>query len=347
MMHDGYFFDGKTSKQHEVTLGYGHEHLTVRTEQARYYWQAEDVTLISNMHDGLPMRLGNAKFPEQRLEIHDANAWHRVRDTCPNLGRTQFHVPANLGVIAGGLVLSIFLVWGMFAAIPVVSETFAPFVPDSAKTALSDMVREELFAEHKICKNPEGVAALKAMKARMKVPAAISLNVINHEMTNAVTLPDDSITFFEGLLQKAESPEEVAGVLAHELGHVEHQHVAKNLVRAFGTQFMFALMTGGTSSAVDGRVVLNVLMQNGFQRDAEHEADDFAVHYLQAQAINPDGYLKFFERAKDTPKALAYISTHPAHDKRIERISSQLDNYEETPVLNKDEWKALQNICNK
>ena len=345
MSVEGYFFDGKTSRQHEVIFGYAHQQLIIKTEHARYYWQEEDVELLSNIYDGLPIRLGNKQFSDQRLEVHDALAWQRIQDAYPRLEYTRFHVPANIKTVMAALAISALLVWVVYASIPAVSTALAPLVPQSAKTALSDMVREELLKDSATCKNAEGAAALRTIKARLNIPNTISLQVVDHKMANAFTLPDDSITIFNGLLQQATSADEVAGVIAHELGHVEHQHNAKNIVRALGTNFLFALMTGGTSSAVDGKTLLNYLMQTGFQRDMEHEADDFAVRKMQQTHVDLEGYLDFFERSHDTAGTLGYLSTHPSNKKRLERILQQLDHYQKQPILHDDAWNALRHIC--
>ena len=133
-----------------------------------------------------------------------------------------------------------------------------------------------------------------------------------------------------GLILKADSPEEVLGVMAHELAHVEEQHSMRNLVEMVG---LYALVSTffGDVSGVAAILVNNApfLLSMKFSRDHEHEADTVGFEYLMRANIDPRGLVSFFEKIKkeseesnlpDMDDALNVLSTHPATDKRIKSL---------------------------
>lgn len=200
----------------------------------------------------------------------------------------------------------------------------------------------------RICHTPEGDAALakllgKVDPAKEKVRAGIA----NMDMVNAIALPGGQVLLFDGLVQQAESPEELAGVLAHEVGHVRERHVMTALLRQFG---LSVLLAGADSGLTNGAVGLASM---GYSRDAEREADDYARARMAQSDISPLGAASFFERmAKEhggednSPALLGWIASHPSSNERAKAYrDAAAGRTAYPPAITDDEFEALKTMC--
>lgn len=149
---------------------------------------------------------------------------------------------------------------------------------------------------------------------------------------------------FEELLTQADSPDEVAGILAHEISHIEERHVTQALLRELGAGIFIAAFGGTTGANV------NTLMSASYSRGSEREADSGAIAALKRAGISPVPTASFFERiARQEGKigeSLSYISTHPVSRERQRAFLASADERRTyRPSLSRDEWEALVDIC--
>jgi beta-barrel assembly-enhancing protease len=150
--------------------------------------------------------------------------------------------------------------------------------------------------------------------------------VADDKLVNAFATPGGHIYITTGLLAAADDESEVAGVLAHEAGHISGRHSARMLVEMFGLQTIGALALGknpGLLASLAANVTANgLLLANS--RDAEHEADTYGVKYASKAGYDPRGIVRFFKKLKakqgKTPQLLVWLSTHPATNDRIEHV---------------------------
>jgi predicted Zn-dependent protease len=152
---------------------------------------------------------------------------------------------------------------------------------------------------------------------------------------------------FKKLLTDANSPDEVAGVLAHEMGHAISRHPTQAVARSMGLSLVFNVLMGGLGSGAAGAAG-EALVSSAYSRDAERDADSIALDILSGAQISPKGFADFFDRmAKgegSTTRALSFISTHPPSD---ERAKAALDatTANTHPALSPRNWAALKSIC--
>src|SRR5690606_38234224 len=116
------------------------------------------------------------------------------------------------------------------------------------------------------------------------------------------------------LLDKAESPDEVAGVVAHEAGHVVHRHGMQALVRHFALSMVITVFTGSDWGFVSNAAQL--LVEFAYSRDAESEADATGVAMLERAGLRANGLEAFFARLQkeeggDEESLMRYLATHP------------------------------------
>jgi predicted Zn-dependent protease len=123
------------------------------------------------------------------------------------------------------------------------------------------------------------------------------------------------------------SEEQLAGILAHEIGHVELGHCRKALIRKNRTKALQLFLSLANRSPGTTALIVEHLAKLGISREAELEADDFAVDLLLKTRYSPSGLMEFLERAKEMnriPEWLTFLSTHPGTEERIERLGRKL-----------------------
>lgn len=145
--------------------------------------------------------------------------------------------------------------------------------------------------------------------------------IVKNDQPNAFTLPGGNIVIFTGLINEADSPEEIAGVIAHEMGHAENRHVIDRLIKQFGLTVIAALVLGDNGTIL-GQVLQHAL-STSFDREQEREADDFALRTMVKAKISPTYLADFFEKidkySQGLDKTLEFMSTHPDNEERIEK----------------------------
>ncbi|WP_425228429.1 M48 family metallopeptidase [Sphingomonas sp.] len=218
----------------------------------------------------------------------------------------------------------------------------ARLVPDSVEQRLGDLMVGDFGRRG--CSRPEGAAALGALVQRLDADPRVEVHVVRLSMVNAVTLPGGRIVVFDGLLQAARSPDEVAGVIGHELGHFRHHDVTEALIRQLG----LSVLLGGMEGHVGGYT--NTLLATAYSRQAEANADVYAMDLLRRAQVSPAATAEFFRRlgkgSGGTERMLAYLNTHPVSADRAQQFTASADPHiAYRPALDADQWAALRNIC--
>jgi Zn-dependent protease with chaperone function len=143
---------------------------------------------------------------------------------------------------------------------------------------------------------------------------------------NAFALPSGSVVMTDELVALAEHDDELAAVLAHEVGHVVHRHGLRSAIHSSLLALAILLVTGDLSSTSGFVASLPALLaEQHYSRGFEREADDHALAYLTANGIDPARFadlLVRLERAGGDSPAIAFLSSHPPTRARVERLRS-------------------------
>ena len=165
--------------------------------------------------------------------------------------------------------------------------------------------------------------------------------LFRNEMINAFTLPGGFILISTGLIGFCEAPEELAAVMAHEMGHVEKKHVIIRLAKELGTE----LLTSGDTYVL--REVTGILTSTSFDRIQEEEADRFASALLEKSDMEPRILATIFRRLKDEAgndlvQKFEIVSTHPNFNARIRDALSYkpAEDFEEKSI--EVDWEMVQ-----
>jgi len=151
--------------------------------------------------------------------------------------------------------------------------------------------------------------------------------VVKSSDINALALPGGTIVIFSGLLEKAESDNEIAFVLAHELGHFHNRDHLNRFGRMIIMMFLSAIVTGNESSATDFIVNSSLTIEMKLSQEQEKAADMFAVTLLMKTFGEASGALKFMQKIADrnSPGKLPhYFASHPHPEIRVKNIEKTI-----------------------
>tara|TARA_B100000809_G_scaffold130872_2_gene128669 strand:+ start:2018 stop:3244 length:1227 start_codon:yes stop_codon:yes gene_type:complete len=203
-------------------------------------------------------------------------------------------------------------------------------VPPEWEQKLGDTAFAQISLGNKFIDDEETVKALDAMTAALLavIPDKrypFKFHIQEDAALNAFAIPGGNVVLHTGLLLAAESPEEVLGVVAHEIAHVTEQHSVRQMIATAGlfviVQAVFGDVSGLVAIAADsGRF----LMSQKFSRDHERDADNVGWQYMLAAQIDPVGMIRIFQRLENEQKTLQkiqetidFLNTHPATADRI------------------------------
>ena len=216
-------------------------------------------------------------------------------------------------------------------------------------------VAKEIERELKLYKDPLVTAYINGLGQKLaghslRPDVKYHFKVVDTDDVNAFAVPGGWLYVNRGLITTAENESELAGVLSHEIGHVERKHGARALSRQIGIAVVVDAILGGKDASMKRRVIGQVFafssgtLQLKYGRDAEREADRFAVEATYAAGINPEGMATFFEKLmamrKKEPGMLANLfSTHPPSRERVTNVRSQIHGLTPKPGLTLDSLK--------
>ncbi|MEE9388050.1 MAG: M48 family metallopeptidase [Paracoccaceae bacterium] len=326
------------------------------------YWRLDDIRVVPDQAANDTIILAYKGDRVSRLSISDEETRRIITARCPNLHkRPTVENRGRLAVWSFGAVASVALI--IFGLVPLLADQLAEYLPPKGEQALGDATFEQIRAALSetdlfpvtICENPDGVAALDKMQARLSdqvdLPYPLTVHVLDHDLVNAFALPGGRVVLFRGLIDAADSPDEVAGVFAHEIGHVVNRDPARGALRSAGSVGVLGLLFGDFAGGTVVLFMLNRLIDATYSQEAEALADSFAHKTLSATNIAPSALADMFERLREEGDEeggiLAHFMAHPELGDRIKSARDADSQLTATirPSLSPDEWAALQNIC--
>ena len=352
----GKFYDGLSGASHEVMIGLSGSGLRITCTDNTFEksWSYNEIQVLEDASAPQPAKLTSTREPETRLLINPDTGWLRIRDKLPKSAFPSVSLPISwVSFIGyGGLALAVIL-FIVFSA-PAMLEYGAYLISTSAQESLGRYV----MSYKEVCTAPEGRAALDKMTERLAQTSTRDITyrvevIENDAMMNALAAPGGYLTLFSGIIKEADSPEEIAGVLAHEMAHIELRHPTRGLVRDLGLSVLIGMMTGGSDMAK----LAGDLSTLRYSRHDEEEADEKGQDILAQAHLDPASMSLFFERLLEEeelgeetsiPGWLSYLSTHPQTASRIENIKNRTVKASQVkPLLSAREWQDLKNICSE
>ena len=246
--------------------------------------------------------------------------------------------------IAAAVFLLALSVTGIIYLFKFYKETFTFFlasqIPVKWEKSLGQNVYKSLTAGKKMYDSEETLKLLEPITKPLTEAAKHSgyefkFHIMEDSRVNAFAIPGGNIVIHSELIMKAERPEEIAGVLAHELSHITEKHGLRQIINSVGLfvviQTLFGDFTGLLAIITQNS---GLLISSKFSRDYEREADAQGFKYLLTAKIHPSGMKEFFEKIQklesedktEGEDVLRFLSTHPGTEERIETMKEKLSH---------------------
>lgn len=234
--------------------------------------------------------------------------------------------------VALGFVLGLTVLFlGFVLALPRMLRGAVDAIPTDLDKTIGDAMIGTVAPDSALAHDPVLDDAVATIVARLEPHVShdgfvYRTRVLASSDVNAFALPGGQIVVCAGLIARAERPEVVAGVIAHEIAHVTERHAVRgmigNLGIALGLQVLFGQVDFLPSYAQDGALLAAM---RGFSRDEELEADTVGYRTLARAHVDPQAMVEVFRTlaripGTEMPGMLSWLSTHPEHDDRIRNL---------------------------
>jgi len=226
-------------------------------------------------------------------------------------------------------------------------------VPEAFERRLGEASEVQIRAifGDRACKDAAGQAAYAKLLKQLREAAGLNTDVqstvLATEIPNAFALPGGKVYLFSPLLAKAENPDELAGVLAHELGHLKHRDNMRGLIYNGGTSFLIGLLFGDVTGSSALIFASRSLVTASHSREAEENADTITIDVMHrlGRSPKPMGELLYRVTGKEGGRSLSILASHPLTEDRLQRMSGEDRPPSGPPLLTDQEWAALKAIC--
>jgi predicted Zn-dependent protease len=236
--------------------------------------------------------------------------------------------------LAAIAVVAAFAWWSVVDGLPRAAKLAASQVPPAVEAKLGEQTLR--FFESKLCKESSLDAARQdALQRRFATLASGLGDGYAYRMLardcptigpNAFALPGGTVVVTDALVKLAQNDDQVSAVLAHEIGHVHYRHGLRMALQAAGLAALAAALFGDALSITNlATTIPTVLLQTGYSRGFEIEADDYAFARLKEIGLSPKAFadmmllLEKSRGARSGDESKDYLSTHPATARRVER----------------------------
>lgn len=374
------WYDGKSAAEHEVTVfyrDYAQELRICASSQINdtaplAVWKTDSVRLLTGKLSGSSQPLTLSLRPDegQRLIFKEAQAASAASAWLEGAFARRRRKRLRRWLAGTALVWLLFA--GLYLSSPVVFSFAARVIPQSWEERLGKSTRESLISMLKrihaggtrgVCEQGTNSPDLHHLINRLAQGSPthgydFDLVVLDADFVNAFALPGGYMAVSASLIRHCQSPDELAGVIAHEMAHVTARHGTGALLRQFAWEAMLRMI--GVHDSTVGSIA-QVVMSSSFSRDDERAADMLGVERLVGAGVNPLGMADFFARldhggqdGQDGSGLSSYIASHPPLKERRENIRLKAAEYVKelgseaqpySPAMDAAAWDRLRALC--
>jgi Zn-dependent protease with chaperone function len=357
----GSYYDGHSLVPQHVTIAVDATGLRLQfADGTTTFWNYQELRQTQGRYSGEEVRLERGTGIGETLVIPSANILIAIHQQGGARAR-HFHHPGTRFKRTGWTLLaalaSIPMIYGIFTwGIPWLAKPITAAIPLSWEIQLGQFIQQEFTVGEQVCKDPKLIQAVESIMTTLtnpmdKLPYRFHVTVVDSPAINAMAAPGGYVIVFRGLLQDTGSPEELAGVLAHEIQHIVLRHTMHLIVRHVSMAFIIAALSGDASGMISYALQAAQTLQTlSYSREAEGQADEEGFRLLQQAKINPEGMLSFFAKlgkAQPGETIFPYFSTHPATQDRLAHLEDLMPRatrtYRTFPL--QAEWSEIKSSC--
>jgi predicted Zn-dependent protease len=263
-----------------------------------------------------------------------------------------------LGIATGALVS---VIVAYVVGVPLLASRIVPLVPPSWEAGLGETALEQINGfiapdgMVELCdSNPNSLANraidqfARDVLAGTGSPFTPDIKVVYSGIPNAFALPGGHSYYFSSLLAQTETPDEFAGVMAHELGHVLHRHGLEGLISSSATGLLVGFVLGDMTGLSVAGGLGAAMIDTRFSRDAERQADAFAGATAARLGFDPAALANLLERVAgddDAGRMLQIFSSHPLTTDRRAALEAMPKPPAGRQVFSDAEWQAIKAMC--
>lgn len=324
MSFKGRFFDGESPHEHEVTVQYSGSFLSVnylqngfRKEQS---FRISDLAVQRDSEEVI-LTYGPATL------IISKNHWKKIGPPHSHHWAI-FFVPAGIALTLGLMIFQ----WH-----DSLLRGLTELVPETLLANAEKEVKEEYGKKNCLSKEQEQIIE-SIFLLLGKNRDEFTIYLIPSPVKNAYAMPGKVIVFHDALLKDLNSLEAFTGILAHEVAHVEKDHLKRQIVKTLLTKWMIFAVFG------DGGAIVESVVSGKYNQMEEIEADEEAAKDLHRAKIDPLPVGKFFEKGKKEEDILTkyLVFSHPSYEERVRTFRRRGKDYE---PMRKEDWETLKKGC--
>lgn len=325
-------------------------------------WTADGCYLLHSRM--MELRIANQERPAgARLAVVGIENMKAALNVLPSLSQHQRMdgwKQARILTLATAALASVIVAY--VYGIPLLADRLVTFFPPEWEIKIGATAAAQVEASltggkgYVVCEvNPNSVANKAIARftdltfAGLNSPFRPTVTVVRSDTPNAFALPGGQTYYLSSLIQASRTPDEFAGVLAHELGHVYYRHGMQGLIATSTTGLLVGFILGDLTGLSVAGAVGSSLIDNRFSRQSEAEADDFAGKTASRLGFSPAGLVDLLDRvAKDDSfsKALALFSSHPLTEERRKALAAfDTQSAATQPAFSDEEWQAIRDMC--
>ena len=363
----GSLFDGRSSQKHLVDVELTPQAIILKAPGDKpIRWAYPQLRWAA---DTSPFHIEHCAEGDEGLEtlvVDDPDFYRSVLEIAPkSFSSRENESKFNWKLYSVGILVLIFSAYVFIKTVPsFLADQMVEKIPIEWEVTVGQSILKMLPVAQK--PDPEVLKVLQDTVDFLKQslpgnPYDLKVYILPVEQVNALALPGGPIVIFEGLIDKAESPEELAGVLAHEIQHILLRHSTRGILRNLAKSMLVTLFLGDVNSVMEGIVQLAGQLETlGLSREMEAEADQKGMELILAANIDPHGMIRIFKKLmqedfsqKKLPKGKpvseendlsSYFSTHPSSQNRLARLEKQMRSHENriwTPLFPNLDWHEI------
>lgn len=353
--------DGRSAVTHPVVCAFLGEMLELRSGggEKLAVWRLSDI--LAENPERLPLRLRHTGNAGERLVVREDAAASLFKERlAPVLTERRSRnrrrwVAGTVAVWLGVLLLWVVSPFAVDLVTDLVPRSWEQGMGEEARNAVGRILSGTYSGDVPWRDSGPGYEALRDIVTRLAAVDdtagyTFQVSILKAELVNAFALPGGYIVVTTGLIGQCRTPDELAGVVAHEMAHVTKRHNTRQLVRDQFFSFAAKVLMGGSDLMELVRKAGNTIVSSSFSREDEREADLLGVRRLARAGINPEGIARFFAglpKSESRSGKFTYLDSHPLLADRQEYMRREAANFPGpfTPALDETRWRSLKTMA--
>lgn len=351
------FHDAASGKVSEVVLSFGERSLIIMSLDDRplAHWPLVTLHGRGAEPDGTT-EIAPDRTAEDYITLTDNEMIAAIRAVCPNLydEPEKPPIPRRVTLRWLGAVMLVLVVAAGLAmprAIAKITKDISAEQETRLGLAMRPLVIDNLSARGQVreCTSPEGHAALMRLVERIATGPGARFFVLDMPIAGTLVLPGGDVLIFRGMLDRASTPEALAGVLSHQVAHVSARHALQHSVAHFGLIDLVKLWWGAEPDEEVIETATAAFLSQAYAAEAEQAADTRALAALAAAALPTRPFADNLSAwAAQDKNALSFSVRHPSSNRaEAARAADTIGDAAFRPALDDRSWLALANICDE